>query len=157
MVFLVSSKDELQVSSSGTLAGDFLAPVMRRFWKERHQSIIYNDVRSAVVDEVAFQAAAASGTSSSQPENPEAAMIQPCKNVQFFIRGVSGVQTQVVRGWHDALGQVAGVKGLDVYAMVGGKIVDHASSLYCSELHCDLFVTVFVVGPVRMCLGSGRV
>ena len=33
-------------------------------------------------------------------------------------------------GWHDALGQVAGVKGEEVYAMMGGKIVDHALSWY---------------------------
>ena len=41
LVSLVSSKNEFQVSFSGTLAGDFLAPVLRQFWKERHQSIIH--------------------------------------------------------------------------------------------------------------------
>ena len=91
---------------------------------ERQDSTIehHNDVRSAVVAEVEFQAAAAFGTSRPRPENLEAAIVQSGRNVQFFIRGVGGAQTQVVRGgWHDALGQVAGIKGLDV---------NHAVSLY---------------------------
>ena len=63
-VSLVSGKDEFQVSASGTLERDFVAPVLRQFWKERHQSIIYNYVRDAVVEfpELQLQAAAAFGT-----------------------------------------------------------------------------------------------
>ena len=61
-VSLVSSRDEFQVSSSGHPGvGTLWAPVLRQFWKERHHSIIYNDVRDAVVEfpELLFQAAAA--------------------------------------------------------------------------------------------------
>ena len=86
-VSLVSWKDEFQVSSSGTLTG------VRQFWKERHQSIIHNDVRDAVVE----VPTAAFGTSSSWPENLAAAKVQSGENVQFFIREVGGAQTQVVR------------------------------------------------------------
>ena len=70
---LSSGIKEFQVTSCGILAG-FLALGEREFWKERQE--IHNDVRSAVVDEVEFQAAASSGTSSSQPENLEVAMVQ---------------------------------------------------------------------------------
>ena len=98
------------------------------FWRlccasSGRRDIIYNDVRDPVVEfpELQFQAAAAFGTSSSRPEN--LAKVQSGRNVQFFIRGVRG-------GWHVALGQVAGIKGGDVYAMMGWKMVDHALSLY---------------------------
>ena len=41
----------------------------------------------------------------------EAANVQSGQNIQFFITGVGGAQTQVVRGGrHVALGQVAGIK-----------------------------------------------
>ena len=55
---------------------------------------------------------------------------QSGQNIQFFIKGVRGTQTQVVRGCsHVALGLVAGVMGMDVYAMAGGRIVNHSLSL----------------------------
>ena len=83
---LVSWKDEFQVSSSGTLAGDSSAPVLRQFWMERHHSIVHNDVRDAVVEfpELQFQAAAAFGTSSFPSDNLEVAKVQSDKNVQLF-------------------------------------------------------------------------
>ena len=34
-VSLVSGKDDLQVSSCGTLVGNFVAPLQREFWKEK--------------------------------------------------------------------------------------------------------------------------
>ena len=120
----------VQVSSFGILAGRLLALCEREFWKERYWSIMSNDVRDAVVEspEYLFEAAAAFGTCQSQPEKLEA--VQSGQNMQFFIKGVRGTQTQVVRGGsHVALGLVAGVMGMDVYAMVGGRIVDHSFSL----------------------------
>ena len=95
-------------------SGFLLAPGEREFWKERHWSIIDNDVRDAV-----------------------------------FEISEHSTSSQVVRGGsHVALGLIAGVMGMDVYAMVGGKIVDHSlSALYPSS-------PGFVVGLVTTCLGS---
>ena len=132
-VSLVSRSGVLQVSSFGIPAGSLLALCEREFWKERYWSIIYNDVRDAVVEspENLFEAAAALGTCRSQPEKLEA--VQSGQNIQFFIKGVRGTETQVVRGGcHVVLGLVAGVMGMDVYAMVGGRIVNH--SLYLESL-----------------------
>ena len=51
----------------------------------------------------------------------------------------------VVRGGkHDALAQVAGIKGLDVYAMMGGKIVDHALSLETLGFTSNCTVSFFL-------------
>ena len=114
-----------QVPSCGILDGFLLAPDVREFWKERHLS-----VRDAVVEisEPQFVAAAALGTCRSRPENLET--VQSGQVIQFFIKGVRGTQTQVVRGGSQvALGLVAGVIGMDMYAMVGGKVVDHSLSL----------------------------
>ena len=101
------------------------------FWKERHWSIIDNDDRDAVVEisELQFVAAAALGTCRSEPEKLEA--FQSGQVIQFFIKGVRGTQTQVVRGGSQvALGLVAGVMGMDMYAMFGGW--------HYAELHCIL-------------------
>ena len=47
--------------------------------------------------------------------------VQP---VQFFVKGKVGMSTSVVRGsLEEILSQVIGTDGLDVYAMVNGKIV----------------------------------
>ena len=77
-----------------------------------------DDVRNFVVAECPenqFEAAAAFGTCRSQPEKLEAANVQSGQNVQFFIKGVGGAQTQVVTGGrHIALGLVAGIKDMDV-------------------------------------------
>ena len=62
---------------------------------------------------------------------------------QFFIEGVRGTQSQVVRrGSHVALGLVAGVMGMDVYAMVGG-IVDHSLSLDSLGITSNCTVSFF--------------
>ena len=115
---------------------------MREFWKERHWSIIDNDDRDAVVEisEPQFVAAAALGTCRSQPEKLEA--VQSGQVIQFFIKGVRGTQTQVVRGGSQvALGLVAGV--MDTYAMVGGKVVDHSLSLECIGITPNCTVSFF--------------
>ena len=144
-VFLLNSgATSFQVPSCGILAGFLLAPGVREFWKERHWSIIDNDVRDAVVEisEHQFVAAAALGTCRSQPEKLEA--VQSGQNIQFFIKGVRGTQTQVVRGGsHVALGLVAGVTGMDMYAMVGGKIVDHSLSLESLGITSNCTVSFF--------------
>ena len=121
------------------LAGFLLAPGVREFRKERHWPITDNDVRDAVVEisEHQFLAAAALGTCRSQPEKLEA--VQSGQNIQF-----RGTQTQVVRGGsHVALGLVAWVMGMDVYAMVGGKIVDHSLSLECLGITSNCTVYFF--------------
>ena len=85
-------------------------------------------VFSVEISEPQFVAAAALGTCRSQPEKLEA--VQSGQVIQFFIKGVRGTHTQVVRGGSQvALGLVAGVMGKDMYAMVGGKVVDHSLSL----------------------------
>ena len=103
-VSLVSPKVYFKVSSFGTLVLPLLAPVLRKFWKERDQPIINcNDVRNAVVAEtvlVAKAAAAFEGASSRvQSGTWEARQkFQPVqKKVQFF-NGKVGMSTSVVRG-----------------------------------------------------------
>ena len=57
----------------GLWRGIFSALVLRQFWKERHKSIIYNDVRSAVVAECPedqIQVAAAVGSKQSLQSCP---------------------------------------------------------------------------------------
>ena len=54
--------------------------------------------------------------------------VQP---VQFFVKGKVGMSTCVVRGClEEVLSQVIGTDGLDVYAMMNGKIVDLRSTLW---------------------------
>ena len=60
-------------------------------------------------------------------------------------------------GSHVALGLVAGVMGTDLYAMVGGKIVNHSLSLESLGITSNCTVSSYLVGLVTMCLGSGRV
>ena len=141
---LNSGAIRFQVHSCGILDGRLFAPGVREFWKERHLSIIDNDDRDAVVEisESKFVAAAASSTCWSQPEKLEA--VQSGQVIQFFIKGVRGTRTQVVRGEsQDSLGLVAGVIGMDVYAMVGGKVVDHSLSLECIGIVPDCTVSFF--------------
>ena len=156
-VSLVSRSGVLQVSSFGIPSGSLLA-----LWeRELYWSINYNDVRDGVVDspENLFEAAAAFGTCRSQPEKLEA--VQSGRNIQFFVKEVRGVQTQVVRGGcHVALGLVAGVMGVDVYAKVGGRIVNHSLSLESLGITSSCTVSFFSRlrgGLVTTCLGSGRV
>ena len=93
----------------------------------------------------------------SQSEKLEAANVQSGQNILFFIKEVGGAQTQVVRrGRHVALGQVAGIKGVDVCAMMGGKIVDHALSLETLGIASNCTVSFFLRLRKKMCLGSGR-
>ena len=141
---LNSGAKRFQVPSCGIRDGFLLAPGVREFWKERHWSIIDNDDRDAVVEisESKFVAAAAPGTCRSQPEKLEA--VQSGQVIQFFIKGVRGTRTQVVRGEsQDALGLVAGVMGMDMYAMVGGKVVDHSLSLECIGITPNCTVSFF--------------
>ena len=141
---LNSGAKSFQVPSCGILDGFLLAPGVREFWKERHWSIIDNDDRDAVVEisEHQFVAAAALGTCRSQPEKLEA--VQSGQVIQFFIKGVRGTQTQVVRGGSQvALGLVAGVMGMDMYAMVGGKVVDHSLSLESLGITSNCTVSFF--------------
>ena len=122
----------VQVTSYGTLAETFWAPVLRHLWTERHKFFINcNDVRDAVVDTVlvAKAAAALQGTSSSVHSGPWEAQhkVQP---VQFFVKGKAGSSTSVVRGClEEVLSQVVGTDGLDVYATMNGKILDLCSTL----------------------------
>ena len=136
-----SGATDFQVPLCGILAGFSFAPGKREFWKERHWSIIDNDVRDAVVEnpEYQFEAAAALGTCRSQPEKVEAANVQSGQNIQFFIKGVRGAQTQVVRGGsRGALGLV-----LDVHAMIGGRIVDHSLPLESPRITSNCTVSFF--------------
>ena len=88
-VSLVSSKVSFQVSTSGTLAGNFVAPVLRLLWTERHKPFInFNDDKSAVVVETVLAAkavAAFQGTSSSVHSGPgkRKHKVQP---VQLFVQ-----------------------------------------------------------------------
>ena len=129
-------------------AESFIALESAELVKERQESSIdisWDDVRDAVVaecPEYLFGAAAAFGKCRSQPEKLEA--VQSGRYIQFFVKGVRGVQTQVVRGGsHVALGLVAGVMGMDVYAMVGGKIVDHSLSLGSLGITSNCTVSFF--------------
>ena len=55
---------------------------------------------------------------------------QPIRRVQFFVKEKVGMSTSVVRGGPDEiLSYVFGTDGLDVYAMVHGKIVNLSSTL----------------------------
>ena len=140
-----------------------LAPAQRKFWKERHQSIINcNDVRDAVVVDTVLAAKAAAafeGTSSSVHSDPWEAQhkVQP---VQFFVKGKVCMST-VVRGClEEVLSQVVGTDGLDVYAIMNGKILDLRSTLrFCGIT--DVVRSTFTIDSeeevVRTCLGSGRV
>ena len=161
-VSLFSSRVSFQVSTSGTLAGHFLAPVLRQLWTERHQPIINcNDVRDAVVVEFApatKAAAAFEGTRSFVQPGPWEAQhkVQP---VQFFVKGKVGRSTSVVRGrLEEVLSQVVGTDGLDVYAMMNGKILDLRSTLWFCGITdgCTVHVHCRLRGEVA-CLGSGRV
>ena len=92
-----------------------------------------DDVRDDVVTESPeYKSAAAalvqtnnvcqSGTSEAQHK------VQPA---QFFVKENVGMSTSVVRGClEEVLSQVIGTDGLDVYAMVNGKIVDLRSTLW---------------------------
>ena len=116
-VYLVSPAGVLQVSSFGILV--------------RHQFFINcNDVRDAVVDTVlvAKAAAALQGTSSSVHPGPWEAQ-HNVQSVQFLVKGKAGSSTSVVRGClEEVLSQVVGTDGLDVYAMMNGKILDLRST-----------------------------
>ena len=90
----------VQVTSCGTLAGNFLAPVLRQLWTERHKPIINrNDVRDAVVESelVAKAAAALQGTCSSVHSGPWEAQhkVQP---VHFLSRGRSAGPRRLSEG-----------------------------------------------------------
>ena len=50
-------------------------------------------------------------------------------------------------GRHVALGQVAGIKGVDVYAMMGGKSVDHALSLETLGVTSNCTVLLLLAAP----------
>ena len=85
----------VQVTSYGTLAEIFWAPVLRHLWMERDKPIINrNDDRSAVVVESVLAAkavAAFEGASSSvQSGTLEAREFQPVSKVQFFVKGKVG-------------------------------------------------------------------
>ena len=93
----------VQVTSYRILAGSLLAPVQRKFWKERHQPNIHrNDVRSAVVGEtvhVAKAAGAFEGASSCvQSGTWEAGKFQPVQKFQFFVRGMSAGPRRLSEG-----------------------------------------------------------
>ena len=125
----------------------------------------HNDVRSAVVAEFEFKAAAAvEGTSSRVRsgilEAPE--KVQPGKsNIQFFVKGKVCASTSVVREeLQEFLGRVVGVGGQDdVYAMLGDGWTSIPRCLVVASpliAPCSCF-TDSVVGLVKMCLDSGRV
>ena len=139
---------KIEAQASSLIQAESLIALESAELEERQAiDISWDDVRNAVVaecPEYQFEAAAAFGTCRSQPEKLEA--VQSGQNIQFFIKGVRGSQTQVVRGGsHVALSLVASVIGTDVYAMVGGRIVDHSLSLeslgITSEVHCVLLLT----------------
>ena len=107
---------KIEAQASSLIQAEILFALESAELEERQESsidIAWNDVRSAVVTEspeVQNEAAAAFGTISSRPGNLEASeKVQPGESIQFFIRGVGGAQTQVMRG---------------------GKRVDPALSLY---------------------------
>ena len=119
-----------------------LLPEQKTIRLLRQESFIenHNDVRSSVVAEVEFQAS----WYQQFPIRKSGSVRKRSSPVKasFYIRGVGGAQTQVVRGgWHVALGQVAGIKGEeDVHAMMGGNrggsCIIAVHSWYYSELHC---------------------
>ena len=121
--------------------------------EEGHESlnnnIPWDDVSDAVVTESPeYQCAAAAfeSTSSFVHSGPWEAQhkIQP---VQFFVKGKVGTSTSVVRGClEEVLSQVVGTDGLDMDAMMNGKILDLRSTLcHCGitdgctvHIHCRL-------------------
>ena len=161
-----STVTHVQVTSYGTLAENFWAPVLRQLWTERHKPIINrNDVRSAVVVETVLATKAVAtfeGASSCvQSGTLEAREFQPVPKVQFFVKGKVGRSTSIVRGGLDEiLSHVIGTGGLDVYAMLHGKIVD-LSSLCLLQGLLVIAQSTFTIDSeeevVRTCLGSGRV
>ena len=98
-----------------------------------NKDIPSDDVRDAVVTESQeYQNAAAALVQTNnvcQPGPWEAQhKVQP---VQFFVKGKVGMSTSVVRGClEEVLSQVIGMDGLDVCAMMNGKIVDLRSTLW---------------------------
>ena len=117
--------------------------------KERQESSIdfsRDDVRDAVVAECLeyqFGSAAAFGTCRSQPEKLEA--VQCGRNIQFFVKGVRGVQTQVVRGGsHVAFGPGCWGHGNGCvchgWREDCGPLVILGKSWYHVELHCILLL-----------------
>ena len=158
MFSVVSGKDDLQVSSCGTLVGNFVTPFQREFWKERQEFIIenHNDVRSAVTAEFDFKAAAAiEGTSSrfrsgisDAPGNVQSGK----SKIQFFVKGKVGILSSVVReGLQEVLGRVIGESRQgDMHGTVGGRWVDLNSTLSCCGIKTEC--TVFL--HYRLCGGS---
>ena len=88
--------------------------------------------------------AAFEGTSSSvQSGTLEARELQPVSKVQFFVKGKVGGSTSVVRGGLDEiLSHVIDIGGLDVYAMVHGKMVDLSSTLSSAGIVGDCTVHI---------------
>ena len=101
--------------------------------KERHQSIISrNDAVVAEIEAADEAAAAFQGAGSSvQSGTWEARQkSQPVQKVQFFIKGKVATSTSIVRGGlQETLSHVIGTDGLDVHAMVYGRMVDMRSTL----------------------------
>ena len=138
---------KIEAQASSLIQAESLIALESAELEEREESIdiSWDDVRNAVVaecPEYQFEAAAAFGACRSPPEKLEA--VQSGQNIQFFIKGVIGTQTRVVReGSHVALGLVAGVMGMDVYAMVGGRIVNHSLSLESLGITSNCTVSFF--------------
>ena len=83
--FEFTQTKDVQVSSFGTLA------LLRQFWKERQKSIIYNDVRDAVVAESEFALEGSFADASSRVRSGiwEAPKVQQ-KHHPVFREGKSG-------------------------------------------------------------------
>ena len=136
-VSLVSWKDDFQVSSSGTLAGIFAAPVLRQFWKERHKSIINNDVRSAVVG-------------GCREDQIEALHLVPA------VVAVVPDQESWKRQKRCSLGKAASFSSKGWEGK--GWILTPRSTLLASLRTALCICTLdFAEGPQNMCLDSGRV
>ena len=127
-------------ASSSIQAESFIALESAELVKERQESSIdisWDDVRDAVVTESPeYQCAAAAfeDTSSFVHSGPWEAQhkVQP---VQFFVKGKVSMSTSVVRGClEEVLSQVVGTDGLDVCAMMNGKMLDSRSTLR----HCGI-------------------
>ena len=100
-------------------------------------------MRSAVVAEFEFQAAAAVGTSSRCSRAPSEILeasekVWPGKSIQFSSKG----RTEVVRGGlQEVLGRVISVGGHDdVYASVVGKWLDLNSTMTSGDITSDFCV-----------------
>ena len=73
----------------------------------------------------------------------EAQEFQPVQKIQFFVKGKVGRSTSLVRGGPDEiLPHIIGTVGLDVYAMVHGKIVDLSSTLSSAGIVGDCTVHI---------------